>query len=221
MKVFCFDLDDTLCKEIDFLKSAYREIVKYALGLVSNSVTYDDAYNGMLDAYYSGQNAFHSLNSILGCDIDVSEYLNIYRNHKPDIALSDEVICLLSNLKNDGQIIGIITDGRSIQQRNKIQALGLNEFIEDKNIVISEEFGSEKPSKRNFEYFMNLYPDAESFTYVGDNVKKDFLAPNSLGWKSVCLLDDGRNIHKQQFDLPPEFLPTVRVISLKDAFVNY
>ena len=30
MKVVCFDLDDTLYKEIDYLKSAYREIASYA-----------------------------------------------------------------------------------------------------------------------------------------------------------------------------------------------
>ena len=29
MRVICFDLDDTLYKEIDYLKSAYREIAGY------------------------------------------------------------------------------------------------------------------------------------------------------------------------------------------------
>ena len=32
---------------------------------------------------------------------------------------------------------------------------------------------------------------------MGDNLKKDFLTPNRLGWQTVCLRDDGRNIHKQ------------------------
>ena len=32
MRVVCFDLDDTLYKEIDFLESAYKDIAEYAVG---------------------------------------------------------------------------------------------------------------------------------------------------------------------------------------------
>lgn len=93
--------------------------------------------------------------------------------------------------------IGLITDGRSVQQRNKIEVLGLKRWIDEEDIVISEEFGSEKPALENYAYFMKRYLKCHDFTYVGDNLKKDFIAPNSLGWMTVCLKDDGRNIHKQ------------------------
>ena len=36
-----------------------------------------------------------------------------------------------------------------------------------------------------------------NFYYIGDNVVKDFIAPNQLGWTTICLLDNGQNIHKQ------------------------
>lgn len=52
----------------------------------------------------------------------------------------------------------------------------------------------------NYEYFMNRYPECHDFAYVGDNLKKDFIAPNALGWQTVCLKDDGRNIHRQRVD---------------------
>ena len=205
MKVICFDLDDTLYKEIDYLMSAYREVVEYAAGQCtgcSDSVYFlaIKAYNRMLDAYHQGLNAFEELNKFLGLELPVSDYLYIYRHHKPKIALSEDVVQTLDALKAEGVHIGLITDGRSIQQRNKIEALGLGRWIENADIVISEEFGSEKPALPNYEYFMKHYPECHDFTYVGDNPRKDFIAPNALGWQTVCLKDDGRNIHRQRVD---------------------
>lgn len=204
MRLICFDLDDTLYKEIDYLKSAYREIAEYAAKHCSGCSDSENilaikAYNRMLDAYRDGQNAFEELNRFLGLTLPINDYIAIYRNHKPSISLSDGVEEVLDALISHGFRTGLITDGRSVQQRNKIYALGLNRWINEEDIVVSEEYGSEKPALTNYEYFMKLYPDCHDFTYVGDNPGKDFIAPNILGWKTICLKDDGRNIHKQDF----------------------
>ena len=87
-----------------------------------------------------------------------------------------------------------------MQQRNKIVAFDLGRWIDEKDMVISEEFGSEKSALANFEYFMKRFPECHDFTYVGDNLKKDFIASNALGWLTVCLKDDGRNIHRQEVE---------------------
>ena len=204
-KVICFDLDDTLSKEIDYLKSAYREIARYAAAPCkgcsdSEIVLAQKAYEAMLEAYHRGENAFEMLNAFLGVQNPVSEYLSIYRNHRPEIALSEETARVLAELKTKGCKLGLITDGRSVQQRSKIEALALGRYFDAEDIVISEEFGSEKPSLANYEYFMKRYPEATEFVYVGDNLKKDFVGANALGRTTVCLLDDGRNIHKQDFE---------------------
>ena len=61
---------------------------------------------------------------------------------------------------------------------------------------------------------MDKYPKAE-FSYVGDNLKKDFVGANALGWQTVCLLDDGRNIHKQEFEkYGEEYQPKVKINTL-------
>lgn len=213
MRVICFDLDDTLYKEIDYLKSAYREIAEYAAGQCtgcSDSVCFltIKAYNRMLDAYREGLNAFEELNMFLGLELPISDYLYIYRNHKPKIVLSEDVVQTLDELQAEGVRLGLITDGRSVQQRNKMEALGLGSWIDEKDMVISEEFGSEKPALANYEYFMECYPECHDFTYVGDNLKKDFIAPNALGWQTVCLKDDGRNIHRQKVgDIEERMIP--------------
>lgn len=222
MKVVCFDLDDTLYKEIDYLKSAYREIASYAAdycrGCSDSPIIFSvKAYEAMLLAYKEGQNAFERLNAFLGIDIPISEYLQIYRRHKPNIRLSETVESVLNSLKSSECIIGLITDGRSIQQRNKVKALGLNCWIMNENIIVSEEFGSEKPTPANYEYFMKRYPECDEFMYVGDNLKKDFIAPNALGWQTVCLKDDGRNIHKQNFtSVSPKAMPKMIIEDLKN-----
>lgn len=209
MRVICFDLDDTLYKEIDYLKSAYREIAEYSAEYcygcsVTVSVLAHKAYEVMLSAYHEGGNAFEELNKFLGLNLPISDYLSIYRNHKPKIALSEDVVRILDTLKYEDAKIGLITDGRCVQQRNKIEALGLGRWIENEDVVISEEFGSEKPALANYKYFMKRYPKCHDFTYVGDNLNKDFIAPNSLGWMTICLKDDGRNIHRQEFSTVKE-----------------
>ena len=48
-KVVCFDLDDTLYKEKDFLISAYSEVAAYAAHY--GNATYDMIYNTLLESY--------------------------------------------------------------------------------------------------------------------------------------------------------------------------
>lgn len=190
MNLVAFDLDDTLYKEEDYLLSAYRHIERQA-GI--------KCYEDMLEAYRNGKDAFSLVVEKSGGRISKPQLLSWYRFHKPDIVLSDGAEECLQWLKAGGHIIALITDGRSITQRNKIHALSLEKFIEGKDIVISEEIGSEKPSGRNYQCLAQLHPSADRYIYVGDNLKKDFLAANRLGWDTVCMLDDGRNIHPQNF----------------------
>ncbi|MGL5562896.1 MAG: HAD family hydrolase [Tannerellaceae bacterium] len=201
--VVVFDLDDTLYYEIDYLKSAYKEIANVIVE--KNAV--DDLYQQMLYQYHSGNDVFDFVLSNFSSSYSKSDLLKMYRNHRPDIVLTQCRIDLLQFLITNNIPIGLITDGRSIGQRSKIDALGLNHYIFPKDIVISEEFGSTKPCPDNFRYFHSQYSD-KGFVYVGDNISKDFIAPNQLGWKTICLKDRGVNIHKQSFGVNKEYLPT-------------
>ena len=204
--VICFDLDDTLYKEIDYLKSAYREIAM--------SVGHPEAAVRMLDWYYAKENAFEKLIETYGLSITASDCLKIYRNHFPDISLDAGVKEFLVEMKDNGAKLGLISDGRSITQRNKIKALGLEGFFDIE--IISEEFGSEKPSLKNYQAVLDKFPERQKFIYVGDNPTKDFIAPNQLGWKTYCLENDGRNIHEQSMSLAKDFLPQHRINRLEE-----
>ncbi len=203
-----FDLDDTLYKERDFLFSAYQRISDIVYNEIGVNV-----YKQMTSWYLQGLSAFDELLSHHDTILTIPDLVAIYRNHIPNISLSPETLATLELLVRQGYSLGLMTDGRSISQRNKIKSLKLNSIFND--ILISEEFGSEKPNQLNYLHFENnsCY---NYFVYVGDNTSKDFITPNKLGWKTICLFDYGVNIHKQNFGLSEEYLPQVIISSILD-----
>ena len=227
MKVVCFDLDDTLCKEIDFLKSAYREIASYATRQctstgVSLQVLEVKAYEAMMEAYECGKNAFEALNAYLGLELSITEMLQMYREHKPVISLDEETRLTLDRLKDEGVLMGIVSVGRELTQWNKVKALGLTEWMDENCIIINSSVDCFKPNAFGYERFIAavkaMSDDTEwSFIYVGDNLKKDFIWPKSNGWKTICLRNDGRNIHPQDFENTTfEALPNKVIESIKE-----
>lgn len=209
--VLIFDLDDTLYKERDFLKSAFHEIAK-KLSKKCN-IPHQLIYSEMLIFYYNSENVFDKILKVFKIDdYSLLNLIDIYRNHKPKIFLDKGVKELLAKLKHEVFKTGLITDGRSIQQHNKLNALGLSSFFDD--VIISEEFGSQKPCIDNFRYFQHTYGDTFNYIYIGDNTDKDFVTPNQLGWITVCILDDGQNIHKQSFDLETNKMPKFKIKNL-------
>jgi putative hydrolase of the HAD superfamily len=211
--VVVLDLDDTLYNEIDFLKSAFQEIAS----CISDEINKPSKliFSEMMEYYENGLNVFDEIITLNNLKkVSTDDMLGIYRNHKPLIKLTNSAHNVLLNIKNEAFKVGLITDGRSMQQRNKINALGLTDYFDD--IIISEEFGSEKPNINNFKYFEDKYGNTCEYVYVGDNVKKDFMAPNGLGWITICLLDNGKNIHKQSFGLEKNGHPFYKVNELKE-----
>jgi putative hydrolase of the HAD superfamily len=195
---FVFDLDDTLFREIDFLKSAYRHISSQLMPMIGI-----DIYEMMWRKYQLRENVFQWIVQEFGeivPDISLEWLLQEYREHVPAIRLSEGTAAFLLKIQQLQVPAGLITDGRSITQRNKLKALGIENNFQD--IIISEEFGSEKPDERNYLYFLNKYPERE-FYFFGDNTSKDFIVPSALGWKTICLKNSGWHIHPQNLRIEP------------------
>lgn len=195
---FIFDLDDTLYPEIIFLQSGYRAIAQQLAPLLNL-----DLYNQMWHWYTNRENVFERIllqYRELIPDISVQWLLKLYREHMPDIVLSPATAAFLQQVMRLRVPAGLITDGRSITQRNKLKALGIENFFTD--IIISEEFGSEKPDERNYLYYQKKYPGRQ-FYFFGDNTTKDFIIPARLGWRTICLKDTGTHIHKQALSNKP------------------
>lgn len=189
------DLDDTLYAEIDFLKSAYT--------FIANTIDpgNTELYSLMIEKYFNHEDVFNFVASTY--NTDKTSLLNYYRFHKPLIELYSGVEPFLKDKFNNYNI-ALVTDGRSLTQRNKIEALGIERFLS--TIIISEELGSEKPNAENFQQAIASFNNKRVY-YIGDNIKKDFVTPNKMGWTTICLIDPGHNIHKQDFSIADEYLP--------------
>jgi len=208
-----FDLDDTLYKEIDFLKSAYKHIA-----FILEEEIGDYIYEEMFELYQSGEVVFDVIKEKYKFEMSIKDIVSEYRYHGPMINMDDATESFLTILKHHKVKMGIITDGRSESQRNKLNSLGILEWFED--IIISEEFGSEKPSIENFKHYESKF-EGFSFYYFGDNFTKDFVSPNKLGWQTIGLLDQGENIHKQYHDLGEEYLPKHEINSFSEINLKF
>lgn len=205
-KIFVFDLDDTLYSERDFEKSGIEFVYeKLSIKHISLETIINNRENWIEQIIDDSNN-----------QITLQMVLDTYRNHFPTIQLYKDAKVFLEKLLSEGTEMSLITDGRSITQRNKLRALGIETFF--KNIVISEEVNSEKPSEYNFRMVMDN-KIAENYIYIADNPKKDFITPNKLGWTSICLLDRGQNIHKQNFNISREYLPLFSICSFDEIIL--
>lgn len=187
-KVLVFDLDDTLYKEADYRRSGLNHVCQLLTSLHGISL------NQHQEALEKAQDPLADLCALVGLPVQVKESLLwSYRLHVPSIALSPGMGETLAALSGRQHTIAILTDGRSVTQRLKLKALGLDTLP----AYISEEHGSEKPHPARFELIMRAHPSSAGYVYIGDNPKKDFVAPNALGWTTLCLYGDSQNIHPQ------------------------
>lgn len=209
--VIAFDLDDTLYKEVDYLKSAFSEIASS----INPSDSPKCAFDLLWSTWSDGGDPFAKLIEHYHLSESKDDLILRYRNHIPNINLDSSVKKTLRLLKEKGYTICLITDGRSVTQRNKIKALGLDEFVDPSNIVISEELGYDKTTSKPYEVIADRYQNARLF-YVGDNIKKDFYWPNLMGWTTICIKDDGSNIHPQDNTSDCNHAPKHAVANLGD-----
>lgn len=198
-----FDLDDTLAPEREFLRSGFRAVRRVLCPLASEefAARAEAAMNEAADRHANHYTALEEMldSARLRDRVNIKDVVNLCRNHQPDSGymLRPDAEFLLAALRSAGIVCCLITDGRSRTQRNKIRALGLERFIMMGDMLISGETGYDKHHAYAFERVMSLYPNAQSYTYIGDNPEKDFIHPRRLGWHTIMIRDRGENISPQ------------------------
>lgn len=196
--VVVFDLDDTLMRERDYVRSGFRLIEN---NLIEKGLDAEGLAAEMTNILENRGRYFDFLEDWLikkeGNATRLKSLINIYRTHIPEnLDTMPGCMELLEQLNDSGVKIGIITDGRSVTQRAKLKALGFNRFFNTENIIISEETGKDKTAPDNFRHFVSIYPEAKRFFYIADNERKDFLVPNLLGWTTVKIPYCEDNVHE-------------------------
>jgi len=183
LQAVIFDLDDTLYSEKEYIRSGYHIVARDVLSMIP------DAEEKLWQAFTSKKSAFDSV--LYDAEVYSEEIktacLHAYHYQEPDIHLYNGVEEMLKKLRNRRFMLGIITDGRPEGQRAKINALGLEPLVD--HIVITDELGGieyRKPNDRAFILMQEMLDvPFSAMAYVGDNTKKDFIAPEKLGMNSI------------------------------------
>ena len=181
MKAIIFDLDDTLYGEKEYIHSGYRKIADSFPQVKDCEVKlwklFEDK-KAVIDEFLIREDLFTAKNK--------ETSLRIYRFQKPDIHLYPGVYDMLVQLGKSYKL-GLITDGRPEGQNAKIDALGIRDLFDE--IIITDELGGTEYRKPNANaYHIMSEKLGEKFNemcYVGDNVSKDFIAPEKLGMRGI------------------------------------
>lgn len=186
-----FDLDDTLYLERDFAHSGFRAldgVVMSRFGVPG----FGPICHGLFETG-ERRNIFDKACGLLGIPTSpllVSELVDAYRSHLPDISLcEDSERWIERNCARHS--LGLITDGPETMQRNKIRALGLDRRIGHILPTASLGPGHDKPHPRAFMILQAQARHDEPIVYVADNPAKDFVTPRRLGWITIQIVRDG------------------------------
>ena len=194
-----FDVDDTLYEQIVPFENAYKSLFDmdidmeqfYLLSRYYSDVKFEDSRNGemTMDEYhiYRIQEAAKDL----GVCLSDEQALNMqkeYKKNQQKLQMSDITISILEIAKENNVKLGIITNGPSEHQWAKVKALGIEKWIDRENIIVSGDYGINKPDVRIFEIMQEkLQLLNDSLYYIGDSLENDIVGANNAGWKAIWI----------------------------------
>lgn len=212
-----FDLDDTLYNEKDYVFSGFKELDHW----IQTEFNKKGFYHLAVDLFNSGEKKFVFNGALDLMDISynqktISEMVERYRSHDPDIYLLEDAECALDQLKNTVKI-GLLSDGFFISQRKKVKALKLGKIFSV--IVLSDQWGREnwKPSPTPYEQVRSALKCQHcECLYIGDNPNKDFITAKKLGWKTVQIKRPD-NIYSEEA-VEPSYQAHHQIHDLRELF---
>lgn len=194
-----FDVDDTLYEQIVPFENSYKSLFGmdidmekfYLLSRYYSDVKFEASRNGemTMDEYhiYRIQEAAKDLGVCLTAEQALSMQKE-YKKNQQKLQMSNTTISILELAKENNVKLGIITNGLSEHQWVKIKALGVERWIDRENIIVSGDYGINKPDVRIFEIMKEkLQLPNESLYYIGDSIENDIVGANNAGWKSIWI----------------------------------
>jgi putative hydrolase of the HAD superfamily len=184
--VIAFDLDDTLFPERDYVRSGLAAAGEWVWRAYGRPDFADTAW----DLFLSGVRGrlFDAALDRLGLPADpaaIDALVDVYRHHRPAIALFPDVDRVVRALAGRAHL-AIVSDGPLASQKRKVKVLRLEDRFDP--IVLTDRWGRAfwKPHERAFREIERVTGrHGAACAYVGDNPRKDFVAPRALGWRTI------------------------------------
>lgn len=213
-----FDVDDTLYDMTQPFQRAYQKLWKdkyevdvAALFRVSreySNAIFDKVVNKEISVDESGVYRMKMAMKDFGYNISDEEALMFqlnYRHFQSDIVLSKTMKQLLDYCVANEIRLGVLTNGVSEHQHKKINGLGLQRWMKEEEMFVSDDIGFSKPDVRAFQMIekaMNL--NKEDTWYVGDSIEHDICGAKGAGWHTIWL--DRRGNQLKASDPKPEII---------------
>lgn len=187
---YIFDLDDTLYREHDYVRSGFREVARY-LSEEFPTVSQETLYGAIIQEWEENGRGriFDRVCERFALKVEISTLVQMYRFHDPVLDMYEDAKSLLAKLKQDGYKTGLITDGTKDVQWRKVRALRLEEKLDC--IVVSDDLGTDcwKPSEVPYRKVVEcLELPFEQCVYIGDNPHKDFCTARKLGMHTIRVI---------------------------------
>ena len=194
-----FDVDDTLYEQIVPFENAYKSLFDmdidmeqfYLMSRYYSDVKFEASRNGemTMDEYHIYR--IREAAKDLGVCLSDKQALNMqkeYKKNQQKLQMSDITISILELAKKNNVKLGIITNGPSEHQWSKVKALGVEKWIDKENIIVSGDYGINKPDVRIYEIMQEkLQLPNDSLYYIGDSLENDIVGANNAGWKSIWI----------------------------------
>jgi putative hydrolase of the HAD superfamily len=105
-----------------------------------------------------------------------------FRHYTPH----EDVQEVLKTLSGSDLMLGILSNGLTLKQAEKLVRLGILPYINPQAIFISEQTGIAKPSPRIFNMILEKFNfEASEVMMVGDSPQMDIEPAQALGWLTV------------------------------------
>ena len=136
---------------------------------------------------YRVQKAFESF-GISVTDDEALEFQRLYAGNQKKLEISETMRTIIELCQKHEIMMGVITNGPSQHQWNKVKALKVMDFIREEYIFVSGDIGVAKPQIGIFQHvekIMNLNP--EETLFIGDTFHSDIVGAKEAGWKAIWL----------------------------------
>lgn len=199
MTAFVFDLDDTLYDQLEpFSRSVEKNfptrkgftiIELYKKHRYYSDLVFDKSSSGEMDMrdmhIFRIKEALKDFNLNI-TDNEALKFQLDYESYQNQISIPSYIENTLNYCRDRNIFIGIITNGPSNHQRNKIKQLNLIKWIPLNRIMISGDYDFAKPDKRIFLSFQEKHGlDPHDTYYIGDSFHNDVIGSLQSGWKSI------------------------------------
>lgn len=206
IKAVFLDIDDTIYNTSEFAKLARRAALSAMID-AGLPLSHEDAYKLLREIIKEkGSNYNKHLNvltkRVFGEEKPLLIAIGMITYHNVKFALLrlfPNTMPTLIDLKSKGYKLGVISNGLTIKQYEKLVRLGLHHFFDF--VITSEEAGVEKPDTAIYELAMKrMGCDPENSVMIGNNFKDDIMGAIDAGMSAIYLTPGLTKLEREEIE---------------------